>query len=382
MFGGKNRILFCLSLAFAVCMGAPAHAQKTKAQLNIEVGTTFPDQMIGAITPSGVRAFQSDVINSIMPTAPVTAGNLACFDGTTGLLKDCAIAPNILTIGGTVISGGANKGILYSNSALIGNTNSVANAVLATDGSADPLLTSTPSLGIPGVTAGAIALANLTSGTVTLQPESGALGSAVASLPAGTYTVVGDSLSQTLTGKTINGASNTLTVRIANDVTGLGTGIATALSANVGSAGAPVLLNGAGGTPSSLSLANATGLPVAGISGLGTGVAAALGNSLSAAGGVTSTIASGTSALGTSAIASATCATVVTVTATNTATTDVVMASFNSDPTAVTGYIPSTAGMLTIFAYPTANNVNFKICNNTLASITPGAVTLNWRVVR
>jgi hypothetical protein len=96
----------------------------------------------------------------------------------------------------------------------------------------------------------------------------------------------------------------------------------------------------------------------------------------------TQTIASGTSALGTSAISSAACATAVTTTATGTATTDAVIASFNGDPTAVTGYIPATAGMLTIVAYPTANNVNFKVCNNTSASITPGAITLNWRVVR
>jgi hypothetical protein len=97
---------------------------------------------------------------------------------------------------------------------------------------------------------------------------------------------------------------------------------------------------------------------------------------------LTATIASGSTALATGAITSATCATAVTATATNTATTDVVTASFNGDPTAVTGYIPSTAGMLTIFAYPTANNVNFKVCNNTAGSITPGAITLNWRVVR
>jgi hypothetical protein len=73
---------------------------------------------------------------------------------------------------------------------------------------------------------------------------------------------------------------------------------------------------------------------------------------------------------------------VVTATATGTATTDVVTASFNGDPTAVTGYIPVTTGALTIFSYPTANNINFKVCNLTSASITPGAITLNWRVVR
>jgi len=101
-----------------------------------------------------------------------------------------------------------------------------------------------------------------------------------------------------------------------------------------------------------------------------------------AAATLTQTIASGASALGTAAIASAACATVVTATATGTATTDVVSASFNGDPTAVTGYIPSTSGMLTIFAYPTLNTVNFKVCNNTAGAITPGAITLNWRVVR
>lgn len=96
----------------------------------------------------------------------------------------------------------------------------------------------------------------------------------------------------------------------------------------------------------------------------------------------TQTIASGTSALGTSLITSAACATVVTTSATGAATTDAIIANFNGDPTAVTGYIPLSTGMLTIVYYPTTNNVNFKVCNNTLASITPGAITLNWRVVR
>lgn len=96
----------------------------------------------------------------------------------------------------------------------------------------------------------------------------------------------------------------------------------------------------------------------------------------------TLTIASGTAAMGTAAIASGTCATAVTASASGVATTDAIQYTPNTDPTAVTGYGPSATGSLYIWTYPTANNVNFKVCNNTSGSITPGALTLNWRVVR
>lgn len=112
----------------------------------------------------------------------------------------------------------------------------------------------------------------------------------------------------------------------------------------------------------------------------GSGIPAMLAIAPGSAGGPTTTIRNGTSALRTSAIPSGSCAEVVTTAATGVATTDVINWGFNSDPTGVTGYTAS--GMLTIVAYPSANNVNFKVCNQTASSITPGAVTLNWRVQR
>lgn len=60
-----------------------------------------------------------------------------------------------------------------------------------------------------------------------------------------------------------------------------GTGVATALAVNVGSAGAPVVLDGALGTPSSGTLTNATGLPAAGVTGTAL-VAAAIGTTVQA----------------------------------------------------------------------------------------------------
>ena len=95
---------------------------------------------------------------------------------------------------------------------------------------------------------------------------------------------------------------------------------------------------------------------------------------------LTGTVGANTAALGTSEIASGACASAVTVSVTGVATTDVIDWGFNGDPTSTTGYSPSANGMLTIIAYPTSGNVNFKVCNNTAGAVTPGAVTLNFKV--
>lgn len=70
-----------------------------------------------------------------------------------------------------------------------------------------------------------------------------------------------------------------------SNLSGFGTGVATALGINVGTAGAFVVNGGALGTPSSGTLTNATGCTISGcVSGLGTSVATALGTNVGSAG--------------------------------------------------------------------------------------------------
>lgn len=97
---------------------------------------------------------------------------------------------------------------------------------------------------------GPVGTSTAAAGAFTNLTASGTLGvTGVATLGAGA--ILNTPASVTLT--------NATGLPIATGVSGLGTGIATALAVNTGSAGAPVLFNGALGTPSSGTVTNLTG---------------------------------------------------------------------------------------------------------------------------
>jgi hypothetical protein len=91
-------------------------------------------------------------------------------------------------------------------------------------------------------------------------------------------------------------AGNTTVTPAVGSITGLGTGVATALAVNTGSAGAFVVNGGALGTPSSGTVTNLTGTASININGTVGATTATTGafTTVSASGAITSTVATGT----------------------------------------------------------------------------------------
>lgn len=145
---------------------------------------------------------------AVSTTPTVNAGG-GCVSGT-GI--PAAATWNITSNGTTLdcnqtVSAGGGSGTVASSTT---GQIPVYTAATTVTGSANATLTAGAlTLGVSG-TAGSVKMGNATSGTVTLQPVTGALGTVTASLPAATDTIVELTQTQTLTNKTISGSSNTL----------------------------------------------------------------------------------------------------------------------------------------------------------------------------
>jgi hypothetical protein len=122
----------------------------------------------------------------------------------------------------TTTSGGALSALpplsLSAGGAL--SITGVAGQVLA---GSTPAFTATPVLGVAGSIVGSLGFQNASTGTITLQPATGALGSSTLTLPAATDQLTGQATTDTLTNKTLTSSTNTLggvTMTLGSDATG------------------------------------------------------------------------------------------------------------------------------------------------------------------
>lgn len=211
--------------------------------------------------PAGLKYPTADgTINQVVKTDG--AGNLSFTSlsgiavstfsgGSTGLTPSTATA-GAITLGGTLVVANGGTGVTTSTgsgSNVLSTSPTLVTPVLGTPTSA----TLTNATGLPlttGVT-GTLPVANGGTGVTT---STGSGSTVLSTSPTFVTPILGTPTSVTLT----NGTG----LPISTGVSGLGTGVATALAVNVGTAGAPVVNGGALGTPSSGTLTNATGLPL------------------------------------------------------------------------------------------------------------------------
>jgi len=206
-------------------------------------GFSFDEENLGAGTVT-ITPTTSTINGASTLTLATNRGCTITSDGANYQVSACT----------ALVSGGGGSGTV--NSGTSGQLTYYGATGTTVSGAANATISAGAlSLGASG-TAGSVALGNATSGTVTVQPVTGALGTVTASLPANTGTVAETNLAETWSALQTFGTNISIGGTTATGATGTGA---------VVFGTSPTLTTPALGTPSAVTLTNGTGLPVGGI---------------------------------------------------------------------------------------------------------------------
>lgn len=215
--GGGTGFTSTASLPGTCTTGTYYFETSTTKSFSCYATNTFGEMFVAGVSSVGT----SNITNSAVTLAKIqnaTANSKLLGSGAAGSgspYSEITVGSG-LTMTGTTLSASGGSGTVTNTGG-----NLTSNAVVLGAGTADTKVvtgittdgTSKLTLGVAGTSVGSVDFKNATSGTVTVQPVTGALGTVTLSLPAATDTLVGKATTDTLTNKTVDaeGTGNVVT---------------------------------------------------------------------------------------------------------------------------------------------------------------------------